>query len=370
MGEETNLVLGWRTVMMGMACLPILICAVLLFFKKIEIPACRYLALFFIAAVLAVGPQIIGYAGFYNRWPNLTYFPLFSTELWLGPLIYLHADRLLRGGTLGWRKLLFLPGIIQAVYYTFIFFKWDNHLDKWAYNSTYHAPYILPLENLLTIGLMIFAVLAIWRLTKKYRHHLEQTQSAALEYDPTWLRNFIIALLLAGGVFSGLELADTVATISYDTAFPFQVISILIVTWIAIESVWRLSKPFPKTSSMAIEQTTEAKDWSHEAKILKEKIKSEGWYLEAGLSIRDVSSRMATNESYVSRSLNQGSGQSFNQFINGLRIEHAKTLINDGGTSILNIAYDSGFNSKATFNRVFKNKTGQTPSQFKSSQNS
>ena len=166
MGDTSDLELTWRTVMISMACLPLLICAFVLFFRKVERPASIYLALFLLAIILAVGPQIIGYAGFYDRWPGLTFFPLFSTELLLGPLIYLHADRLMRGGALGWRKLLLVPGILQLIYYTIIYFRWDNHLDKWAYNGKYHAPYILPVENILTVAFMIMALIAIWRLIK------------------------------------------------------------------------------------------------------------------------------------------------------------------------------------------------------------
>jgi len=92
---------------------------------------------------------------------------------------------------------------------------------------------------------------------------------------------------------------------------------------------------------------------------------SNAWYLEPRLSIRDVANRMATNETYVSRALNHGIGKSFNRFINELRVEHAKSLIKESSDNFLNIAMDSGFNSKATFNRVFRDISGETPSAFR-----
>jgi len=371
MEDNSSLVLGWRSVMMGMACLPLLICAVILLFRKTETHASRYLALFLLAAILAVGPQIIGYAGFYNQWPGLTFFPLFSTELLIGPLIYLHADQIMRGGPLGWRKYLLLPGIVQFIYYTFIFFRWDNHLDKWAYNDKFHAPYIIPTENILTVVFIVLGLLAIWRLIKTYRAHLNATSSAALDYDPIWLRNLIVALTLSSLLFAGLELTDTFMRVSYNTAFPVQVLAILIIAWIAIEAVWRLNQDYPKLSFNKIPQTdtgSTEQDWRENADRLKKRVISEAWHLEPRLSIRDVAMRMGTNETYLSRTLNQGMGQSFNRFINDLRVDHAKSLLSADNTSILTIAYDSGFNSKATFNRVFKEIAGTTPSAFKTSQ--
>ena len=358
--------------MMAMICLPILICAAILLFRKTEATASRYLAAFLFAAVLAVTPQIIGYAGFYDVWPGLTYFPLFSTELWLGPLIYLHADRLMRGGPLGRRKYLLMPGILQSIYYLWAFFGLGNYQDKWAYNEKTHLPYILPVENILTIALFLFAIIAIWRLVKSYRYHLDQTSSAALDYDPVWLRNLIIMMILAGGIFVVMELINLVRPLSYNAAFPFQAAAMMFVAWIGIEAVWRLNKSFPKRS-MSEKQMSEtenqvSENWTDAANMLKDKVISENWFLEPGLSIRDLAARMGTNETYLSRTLNRGMGKSFNRFINELRVDFAKTKIARSSGSILTIAFDSGFNSKATFNRVFRDISGQTPTQYKKSQ--
>ena len=57
----------------------------------------------------------------------------------------------------------------------------------------------------------------------------------------------------------------------------------------------------------------------------------------------------------------------FNDFINHYRIEAVKVKLREGEhqqTTLLGIAFDSGFNSKATFNRAFKKSTGTTPKNF------
>ena len=374
MGDPSNLVMGWRSVMMGMICLPVLICALIFLTRKTEVRASLFLSAFLIVCVLGAGPQIIGYAGFYDVWPGLTFFPLFFLELWLGPLIYLHAFSLMQKKPLGWRKYLLVPGCIQVLYYCWAFWGLGNYQNKWDYNAAFHLPYIIPLESILGILLMGFAIVAIWKTIRTYRKHLDHTSSAVIEYDPVWLRNLIIGIAFTGLLYAGLEILELFLPIDYDTAFPILCLIMAIVAWLSIEAVWRLSKPFPK---LPIRPTldnntdnvdTRERDWSKEAETLKQQIVDNAWFLEPRLSIRELASRMGTNESYISRMLNTGLNQSFNSFINGLRIEHAQQAIRGGSHSMLAVALDSGFNSKATFNRVFRDMTGMTPTQYRKSQ--
>jgi len=72
----------------------------------------------------------------------------------------------------------------------------------------------------------------------------------------------------------------------------------------------------------------------------------------------------------LSRVINEHFGRNFFDFINGYRVAEVKRKILDPAYahfSLLGIAFESGFNSKSAFNRVFKKITGQTPSQFKES---
>jgi hypothetical protein len=60
--------------------------------------------------------------------------------------------------------------------------------------------------------------------------------------------------------------------------------------------------------------------------------------------------------------------RNFFEFVNEYRIEEFKKIVNEPGNenfSIFSVALDAGFNSKPTFNRIFKEKTGQTPSEFR-----
>jgi len=67
----------------------------------------------------------------------------------------------------------------------------------------------------------------------------------------------------------------------------------------------------------------------------------------------------------MSRTINLGLDTNFNRLINTMRVEHAKNLLKETDSNILEIALDSGFNSKPTFNRVFRDLSGQTPTQYR-----
>lgn len=76
---------------------------------------------------------------------------------------------------------------------------------------------------------------------------------------------------------------------------------------------------------------------------------------------------MMLNSSLLSRVINVGYNLNFNDFINGYRIKEVLSKIDDQQhkkVTLLGIALDSGFNSKATFNRAFKKQMGITPIEY------
>ena len=72
--------------------------------------------------------------------------------------------------------------------------------------------------------------------------------------------------------------------------------------------------------------------------------------------------------SHLSQTINELLGQSFSDFVNSYRIEEAKRKLVDPACkhlSVLGIAEEVGFNSKSSFNSVFKKHTAMTPSEFR-----
>lgn len=90
-------------------------------------------------------------------------------------------------------------------------------------------------------------------------------------------------------------------------------------------------------------------------------------YLIKNLKISDVVKEIGSNRTYVSNYINSGYHCSFSDYINQLRIEHAKTLLlsSDANTKLAAIADASGFSSESSFYRNFQKIAGMTPAEFR-----
>jgi AraC-like DNA-binding protein len=89
-------------------------------------------------------------------------------------------------------------------------------------------------------------------------------------------------------------------------------------------------------------------------------------WLEPELTLTELAHRLRTNPALLSKVINAGCGQNFNDFVNTYRVQEARRKLADprfGHYSLVGVALESGFNSKSTFNRVFKKLLGQAPSE-------
>jgi len=90
-------------------------------------------------------------------------------------------------------------------------------------------------------------------------------------------------------------------------------------------------------------------------------------YLNRELTIYDLSDQLKIPRHILSEVINEHMGKNFYHLVNDYRVDEVKERMKHEGLkqlTILGIAYDSGFNSKSSFNTIFKEKTGLTPSEY------
>lgn len=100
--------------------------------------------------------------------------------------------------------------------------------------------------------------------------------------------------------------------------------------------------------------------------MLDKLMNEERLYLKDNLKITDVAERIGTCRTYLSNYLNQDRGESFSDYVNRLRIEHARILLQeDPDLKNTVLAEKLGFANEQGFYRNFKKFTNMTPSQWK-----
>ena len=98
-----------------------------------------------------------------------------------------------------------------------------------------------------------------------------------------------------------------------------------------------------------------------------ELMEKEHLYRKDSLSLAEVASLFAINKCYLSKIINEASNKKFTDIVNTYRVEEVKKSFQSNKQrryTIMSLAYDAGFSSKATFNSIFKKDTGLTPSQY------
>lgn len=110
------------------------------------------------------------------------------------------------------------------------------------------------------------------------------------------------------------------------------------------------------------------KSISNYSEQLVKLMKTDKPYLTPSITIEDLSKQLEISPWNLSQVINFTFNKNFFNFINHYRISEAKMLFKDPSNSnktILEMIYEVGFNSKSTFNYVFKKETGMTPTEFR-----
>lgn len=353
-----------------------LVLAGLLWVTRVNQTANRFLAALIFAISLMVTPYIIGFAGFYDAYPWLSFAP-FATSLSFGPLLYLHTHTLIYGASpkkWGWHLV---PYGVQFLSQALVFplpLPLKNAWDGFAY-----APVIDPfftIASLASIGL--YGVFS-WRLYQGYRHQLLQTRADDAQFDPSWVRNALIGVLGLGVIWLGFFTADQVdpSRNYFDDYWMYMGVAALGV-YLGIAG-WRNSEVRYPTYNEGLNPPDDqidapspvlVRDWKVLGEQFSDVVEAQELWRDPDLTLTSLARKLGTNTTYVSRALNEGLGHSFSAFINARRVTAAQALIAQGKqtSDLMAIAFEAGFNSKASFNRAFSEFAGCSPSAWRRGQ--
>lgn len=104
---------------------------------------------------------------------------------------------------------------------------------------------------------------------------------------------------------------------------------------------------------------------------IRQLLEEERAFTNPNLTLVDVSNQLKLNRTYISAAINHCTGQTFSNYVAQLRVREAVRIMSDPANANLTIdaiAFDSGFNDRKGFHRVFKRITGLAPSTFRANE--
>lgn len=286
-----------------------------------------------------------------------------------GPLIYFYYKRITTKYVFKILDLLhLLPTVLTLVLIFPILLlpaqdKLNIMLNVGPFNR---LPYLYGVVATKALSLAIYGFL-LFQLYMKNKEHKNYSLQAQ-----RWL-NTIVTLGIAyvvSYIIYGLTISDIIPR--SDILYHLQIVFMAsMVLYIGYASYLRPNL-FVGTFGKRQEKYTKSgltTDYSMELKeILVDLMENEKLYLKNDISLDELSERMDTTRHNASQVINEHFGLNFFELINKYRIRDAVELLQkDQKLSIIDVAYQVGFNNKVTFNKSFKKILSKTPTQYLSS---
>lgn len=357
--------------------------------KKGNRPANKMLSIFVLSFSVAILGTVLGGTGWYNKLPHLIRIGDPFIFL-LGPALFLYIVNLKNGF---WHPLYlihFLPFVLYLIYISPFYFLSPTTKIAMVQNGEIFSGPVMKLINIfrlfLTFGYLLFSLL----LLKKHKILIRYAYSEDQQRSLHWLNTLILLLALVwigalmGYVFSWLNFINPLeANILIAFLMSFIIYAMgykgLRQSDISSGQIFAIARSNKELSIKQIITGFEDFSIKPENEVKKEKdgellerlqevMQSKLPYLKTDLTIEDLSKICGIPVYQLSRLINENLNENFFEFVNKYRVEEVKKkLVNPDFQALttLAIAFDSGFQSKSTFNSAFKKMTKLTPSAYK-----
>jgi AraC-like DNA-binding protein len=387
-----------------------LVYAILLFRKSKanETTSDKWLGIFLIVCILYISPWMLGFAGWYDNQPyrDILFYVPTQHLFFIGPIVFFYIQSLLNPFFKFCKKqfLHLIPGILYILYSAIMFLTDKVILKKYYFLASGQDPDFEANYQYVGVGSMLVYFFLSLRYVSLYKKLMAQVISYADTVLFKWVKTFLIAFLIMliirvlfdiAGNFEAFQRYRymgswweffSFAIVFYfigikgysnniETKVPFRLDLLENKTSLFLEDYKKETDSIniEEASFVVIETEPEQMLQKEEEYIMewKEKLEilmqQEKMYEDPELSLTQVAKVLKTNPSIASKVINQGFGLNFNDFINSYRIASVKEMLIKGEQkkqTLLGIAYDCGFNSKATFNRAFKKHVGLSPKEW------
>jgi AraC-like DNA-binding protein len=309
-------------------------------------------------------------------------FRMFDIAYWLeGPLLLWYTRSLLfKEFHLSKIDFLFLaPATFYMIYTLATFYSWET-AEKILYVQEYRdlqapsVPHILEAaRELIFVAFGLMCLIEIRHAQQQIHHRYSNIEKIDFGWLATLVATFMVVrswmLLVIGVAFLkpdlGVEAFNAMGLMG--NYLMFALINALIFFSMTRSSVFagKISKAHIHTNNDEAEANPEV------SKHIQQHMEMHKPYLSHYLNLEQLANQLSMHPRALSVAIKINFQTNFYEFINSYRISEAKQLLEDHdkpNQTIIEILGDAGFNSKATFNSIFKKIVGMTPTQYRAAQ--
>ncbi len=346
----------------------------------------RVLACYMFLNALTYLYLFLYYSGFYNITINFYYIATPAVAI-IQPYFYFYLKTLTNQKfKLNKKKLVHFSLAIILLLFNIIFYTQLNYQEKinlmalkvqsGALSNFFLHLHLKYFRIIFTLQALVYLVLNI-KLIYNYRKTLPGNFSNFEDVKLNWL----IVLFLV--YFIGISIQESLGFIDnlfYDESarIYYNLLIMIVIAFIGVQGI-RQKEIFSEiteeemiVNEIETDKKYKASYLSDDKKTelslkLKMLIETEKPFLNNELRLDHIAKKLNTNRQYLSEVINDTYNKNFYTFINEYRIDEAKKMLSNKEykhLTIIAIAKSVGFNSKSTFNTLFKKYTGKTPSQY------
>ncbi len=377
----------------GIGAFQSLVVSILLLTKREDKPADKFLSGFFFVVTLYL---LNIYSIKFHLWKQYPDILIIYSLVFLsyGPLLFFYVSSLLGTKITIKQVLLHSIAIIIVLLIIFPFLFEDREVKLLCFTDKFmNMPLNISIGSFLQYLSAPFYFVWILIMLRKHKNYVKDNYS----YDEKINLNWMNKLLIGGISIWLIECLNVIALNFTDIDFPYTyntswyikfafMIFVLFIGYYGINQGGIFSKTKEEEEKERLPEEANVENEIHSTTIIEKNkliseeiakqykeelvkyVEEEQVYLNSELRIQDFSIHLKIPVHILSYIINTELQQNFYDFINLYRIEEVKKRLHDkeyDNLTIIAIAIDCGFNSKATFNRLFKLYTGMTPSHYK-----
>jgi len=342
--------------------------SLLLFNRKGSQQANRFLALLVCLLTLSLWNIYVRNSGLPTHWKLFDYHTWATPFLW-GPTLYFYVKVISLNQTPNNREIFrhcsifLIIFLFQLPLYLISAYSW---LEPAVVTGVHH---VIMFALYIQLALYLFSC---FQVLKTYDSAIKNNYSYVDSINLIWLKR----LLVAFAVLLSVDMATTVPGVILQQGLPYlntimiaEAATIYLIGYFSLSQAEIIAEPKDNRNEEQPKYRNSPLDTSLSNDLI-EKLNSimrdTKIYQKNDLRLADLAQLVGISPHHLSQIINEQCQSNFYDYVNRYRVElAADSLLANGKSNIANIAFDAGFNNRASFNSAFKKYKGMTPSQYK-----